>query len=102
MSQMSTVPVFACRVCRQPVYVTKLTTFVDDPDGKLLASLMKALADVALCDYHKAMRNWYASQGRESEFLANALNPNVVLYNVHDHTGVGWYGKAEAQNGTKN
>jgi hypothetical protein len=96
---MSTTPVFACRVCGKPVVVSRLSTYVDDPDGKLLQSLMKGLAEIALCPSHQAKRNWYASQGRLDEFLKNELNPRAVLYSVQDDK-VGWYasGVREADN----
>ena len=102
MSKMSTTPVFACRVCGEPVVVSHLTTYVDDPDGKLLQSLMKALADIALCPYHQQQRDWYASQGRLDEFLKNELNPRAVLYAVQDTNNVGWYASLvkEAERGT--
>jgi endogenous inhibitor of DNA gyrase (YacG/DUF329 family) len=102
MSKMSTTPVFACRVCGKPVVVSNLTTYVNDPDGKLLQSLMKAMSDIALCPSCQRKRDWYARQNREAEFLANELNPNVVLYNVQDTSGVGWYasGVKEADRGS--
>jgi hypothetical protein len=84
-------PVFACRVCRKPVYVTHLSTHLNDPDGKVLMGLMKAMRDIALCPECQRKRDWYANQNREEEFLKNELNPNSVLYNVVDNTGIGWY-----------
>ena len=96
MSQMSTQPVFACRVCRKPVVVAHLSTREDDPDGQKLIALMNALRSIALCPYHQSMRDWYAAQGRLKEFEDNYLNPRVVLYNVNDETGVDWYGRHQS------
>ena len=103
MSQLSTVPVFACRVCGKPVYVTSLRTVRDDPDGKILEALMKGLADVALCQEHQRQWNWYASRNRADEFYSNLFNPNPVLYNIHPGmSGVDWYGRGwkEGENGS--
>jgi hypothetical protein len=93
MSEMATVPVFACRVCGKPVYITHLSTQEADADAKKLKLLMQGLSKIALCDYHRAKRNWYASQGREAEFLANELNPVTVIYNVVDGSKLDYYGK---------
>ena len=94
MSQMSTVPVFACRVCGKPVYVTSLRTIGEDPDGKLLETLMKGLSDVALCPEHRRQWNYFASRNRADEFYSNLFNPQGVLYNIRPGlTGVDWYGR---------
>jgi len=94
MSQMSTVPVLACRVCGQPVYVTSLRTLVDDPEGKVLEALMKGLSDIAFCPEHRRQWNWYASKNRSDEFFSNLYNPQGVLYNVRQgRSGVDWYGR---------
>jgi len=91
MSKMSTTPVYACRVCGKSVVVSNLHVFKDDPENKLLMSMMKSLQEIALCPYHQEMRNWYAQQGRIAEFEANYFNPHSVLYSVNDEKGVGWY-----------
>lgn len=93
MAEMATVPVFACRVCGKPVYATHLSTTGKDPSAETLKVLMQGLSKIALCDYHKAKRNWYASQGREDEFLANELNPMTVIYNVVDNSKLDYYRK---------
>jgi len=90
MSQMATVPVFACRICGKPVYVSYLSTTREDADNSLLKTLMQGLSKIALCQWHTEVRNWYASQGREGEFY---LNPDIVLYNVRDNTGLDYYGR---------
>lgn len=92
MADMSTVPVYACRVCGAPVYVTQLSTR-KDPQAELLKTFMQNLQKVALCSYHRAQRNWYASQGREAEWLANELNPSVTIYNVIDNSSLDYYGR---------
>lgn len=94
MSQMSTVPVFACRVCGAPVFATQVATYVDDPEGKVLEALMKGLSEIAFCPEHRRQWNWYASQNRADEFYANLFNPEGVLYNIRQgKTDVDWYGK---------
>ena len=99
MSQMSTVPVFACRVCGKSVYATHLVTRIDDPDGKVLNALMKGLSEIALCPEHQRQWNWYASQNRADEFYSNLFNPQGVLYNVRQgKTGVDWYGRGWKEN----
>jgi hypothetical protein len=90
MAQMATVPVFACRGCGKPVYAVKLESFGDDPDASKLKELMQGLKDIALCKYCRMKYNWFASQGRSSEFL---LNPNLVIYNVVDISGADYYRK---------
>lgn len=93
MSQMATVPVFGCRVCGKPVFVTHLSTQGADPDNERLKQLMQGLGKIALCPYHQKVRNYYASLGREDEFLKNQFNPQGVIYNVHDHSGNDYYRK---------
>ena len=95
MAQMATTPVYACRVCGKPVYVTHLSTLGKDEGAEKLKILMQGLVNVALCNYHKRQRNWYASQGREEEFIANELNPRGVIYNVVDNTELDYYGKKD-------
>lgn len=90
MSKMATTPVFACRKCGKPVYVTNLSTQVDDPASELLQSFMQGLAKIALCGGCRAAYNWYASQGRSEEFLTN---PEIVIYNVRDNTELDYYGR---------
>ena len=98
MAKMSTVPVFACRDCGKPVYVTNLQTMVEDPDGKLLNTLMKGLSEIARCPDCRAKWNWWASQNRSAEYYANFFNPQGVLYNIRPGISqVDWYG-----NGVKN
>lgn len=95
MSQMATTPVFACRVCGKPVYVTHLSTTGTDADAEQLKRLMQNLGKIALCKYHAMKRNWYASQGREEEWLKNELNPTTVIYAVSDRSGLDYYRKDE-------
>lgn len=95
MSKMATVPVFACRVCGTPVYATHLSTAGQDGNAKKLKLLMDGLSKIALCDYHKAKRNWYATQGREEEFIKNELNPETVIYSVVDVSGADYYGRKQ-------
>jgi hypothetical protein len=95
MSQMATTPVFACRVCGKPVYVTHLSTTGRDDNAENLKRLMVNLSKIALCKYHAMKRNWYASQGREEEFLKNELNPLTVIYNVVDNSGMDYYRRKE-------
>lgn len=90
MSQMATVPVFACRKCGKPVYVTHLSTKADDPQAENLRILMRGLSSIALCKECRKAYNYFASQNRANEFL---LNPHIVIYNVRDNTGVDYYGR---------
>ncbi len=93
MAEMATVPVYGCRVCGKPVYVTHLSTTGTDESASLLKTLMQGLGNIALCKYHRMKRNWYASQGREEEFLANELNPITVIYNVVDNSDLDYYNR---------
>lgn len=93
MSQMATIPVYKCRVCGKPVYVTHLSTQGADPNAEKLKMLMQGLSKIALCDYHRAKRNHFATQGREAEFIANELNPLTTIYNVVDNSKVDYYGR---------
>lgn len=93
MAEMATVPVFACRVCGKPVYVTHLSTTGADPKAGLLKTLMQGLSKVALCDLHKQNRNYYATQGREEEWLKSEFNPRGVIYAVLDHSDLDYYRK---------
>lgn len=86
---MSTVPVYACSVCGKPVYVTHLSS-INDPRAEKLKMLMQGLRKIALCDYHRAQKNYYASQGRESEFYTN---PEAIIYNVIDPSDLDYYRK---------
>ena len=95
MAQMATVPVFKCRACGRPVYVTHLSTTGADPKAELLKDLMQGLSKVALCKYCQMKRNYYATQGREEEFLANELNPRPVILTVVDPTELDYYGRKE-------
>lgn len=96
---MATVPVFACRVCGKPVYATHLSTQINDPNNELLKSLMQSLAKIALCRYHQLVRNYYASLGREDEFLKNQFNPQPVILSVVDSTGLNYYNDRPAEKG---
>ena len=89
MSQMSTTPVFACRGCGKPVYVTLLSV-CDDPDAMKLKAAMQNLPKIALCKYCQMKYNWLASQNRTHEF---GFNPNPVIYAVRDNTGADYYGR---------
>lgn len=93
MAEMATVPVFACKVCGKPVYVVHLSTTTNDPQAEMLKTLMQGLGNIALCKYHAMKRNWYASQGREEEWLKNELNPRTVIYNVVDNSNLDYYGR---------
>ena len=93
MAEMATVPVYACRVCGKPVYVTHLSTTKADPSAEMLKTLMLGLSKIALCKYCSMKRNYYATQGREEEWLANELNPMTVIYNVVDNSNLDYYRK---------
>ena len=90
MAQMATVPVFACRGCAKPVYGLHVQSFGNDQDASRLREIMQGLAGIALCKYCRMKYNWLASQGRSDEFL---LNPNIVIYNVVDPSGLDYYRK---------
>lgn len=90
MSKMATTPVFACKRCKKPVYVTHLSTSVDDPKAEMLKAFMQGAASIALCKQCRAAYNWFASQGRSDEFLTN---PGIVIYNVRDKSEVDYYGR---------
>lgn len=89
MSQMATIPVYACRKCGKPVYVVHLS-MRDDPKAEKLKGAMQNLQKIALCKYCLMMYNWLALQGRSDEFL---LNPEIVIYNVVDHSKADYYGR---------
>ena len=93
MAQMATIPVFACRKCGAPVYVTHLSSVGNDADASKLKELMQGLADIALCKYCQMKYNWYASQNRSDEFL---INPHIIIYNVDDKSGLDYYGKGKS------
>lgn len=93
MAQMATIPVYKCRVCGKPVYVVHLSTTGVDESAEMLKRLMQGLSNIVLCKYHQMQRNWYASQGREEEWLANELNPRVVILNVVDNSDLDYYRK---------
>jgi hypothetical protein len=88
MAQMATTPVFACRRCGKPVYVTRLVTNKSDPQAELLQSFMPELGKIAYCADCRAVWNQLASVGREHEFLSS---PDTVIYNVIDNTGLDYY-----------
>lgn len=89
MSQMATVPVFACRGCGKPVYVTHLS-MRDDPDASKLKKAMQNLPKIAMCKYCKMKYEWLAAQNRTDEFV---LNPHAVIYSVVDSSGIDYYGR---------
>jgi len=91
MAQMATIPVFACRRCGKPVYVTHLSS-AKDPDASKLKELMKGLSDIALCRNCRETYNYLASQGRSEEFL---INPDGIIYSVVDNSGVDYYGRKQ-------
>lgn len=93
MSQMSTYPVLACKVCGKAVVVKHLSTKGVDNDGSKLFELMQGLPDIALCAEHRRQYNWFARQNRADEFIKAALNPQGVLYNIIDETGLDYYGR---------
>jgi len=93
MSRMATIPVFACRVCGKPVYVTHLSTAGRDDNAEGLKRLMQNLGKITLCNWHQRQRNYYASQGREEEWISNELNPATVIYTVVDPSGADYYGR---------
>jgi len=80
---MRLIPVFKCRVCGKPVFVTLLDTARPDPDGVVLHSLMAGLERVALCNWHQRQKNWYASQHRLAEWESMARGVGQLLV-VHD------------------
>jgi len=86
MAKMSTVPVYACRGCGRPVY----GIHVEAGTAEQLKAIMPHLAEIAICKDCKARYNWLASQNRSDEFR---LNPNLIIYNVVDPSGVDWYGR---------
>ena len=73
MSALSTQPVLKCRRCGASVVVKSLQTTSADPDGTQLQLLLKGLEKVALCDFHKAQKNYYASIGRSDDWERGAL-----------------------------
>jgi len=89
MAEMATIPVFACRRCGKPVLVTHLSSR-KDPTAEKLKGFMQNLQKIAMCKDCQAAYNYLAAHGRSSEFL---LNPNVVIYNVLDHTNLDYYGR---------
>lgn len=89
MSQMATVPIFACRGCGKPVYGLHLS-MENDPDNEKLKDAMQNMAKIAICKHCKARYNYLAQQGRSDEFN---LNPNLIIYNVVDPTEVDYYGR---------
>jgi hypothetical protein len=72
---MSTVPVFRCKYCGRPVYVTSLRTSQPDPDGELLGEFMQNLKKIAMCRTCRAKYNYMAEQGRSDEFIKGMLSP---------------------------
>lgn len=89
MSQMATTPVFACRGCGKPVYVTHLS-MRDDPDASKLKGAMQNLPKIAMCKYCQMKYNWLAAQGRADEFV---FNPHAIIYSVRDISGADYYGR---------
>lgn len=68
MSQLSTQPVFKCRVCGKPVVVIHLSTEFSDPDGEQVVEMAKNLGKVAICPDCNNRRTWYIEQGRYNEW----------------------------------
>jgi hypothetical protein len=64
MSKMSTVAVLKCRRCGRRVRCTHLSTTQSDPEAEQLTEFMRNLSKIALCDFCKAQRNYYASIGK--------------------------------------
>jgi len=79
MSQMSTVPVFKCKYCGKPVYVTMLHTTQPDPTTKQLEGFMRNLKKIAMCNSCKRKYNYMAAQGRSEEFIRGALCPVNII-----------------------
>lgn len=81
MSVMRLQPVFKCRQadCGRVVTVTHLSTTRPDEGGERLLKLMQGLQKIALCDFHQAQRNWYASQGRAEEWEQMASGQGLLL-----------------------
>jgi hypothetical protein len=75
MSQMNTVPVFKCKYCGKPVYVTSLRTSKPDPDAELLLELMRGLEKIAMCKSCQRKYNYMAKEGRSEEFIKGMLSP---------------------------
>lgn len=78
MSQMSTVPVFKCKYCGRPVYVTFLATSEPDPDATQLLGFMHGLKKIAMCNSCKRKYNYMAQEGRSEEFIKGAQSPIVI------------------------
>jgi hypothetical protein len=89
MAEMATIPVYACRKCAAPVYVTHLSS-IDDPKAEKLKDFMQNLGKIALCNKCRKAEMWYAQQGRSDEFL---VNPGIVIYNVVDNSKLDYYGR---------
>jgi hypothetical protein len=89
MSQLSTIPVFHCRHCGAPVYVTYLNTLVPDPYGKLLNQIMRGLERVALCPSCQRKRDYLAQNGRLEEFYENEKPELITNRRRFDETANG-------------
>jgi hypothetical protein len=70
MSQMSTIPVFTCKRCGRPVFVTHLSTSDADPELTRLREMMSNLKKITLCNDCRRAYNWYAMQGRTQDWEA--------------------------------
>lgn len=74
-------PVYKCRFggCGRTVIVQHLATFRADEDTELLRGMMANLHKVALCDWHRRQRNWYATQGRDAEWEQMAARSGLLI-----------------------
>lgn len=91
MSEMATIPVFACRRCQKPVYVVHLSAN-NDPDAEKLKGFMQNLQKIALCEDCLKIYNYLASQNRSSEFY---VNPHITIYNVVDNSTADYYNRKQ-------
>ena len=69
MAQFSTTPVFKCKRCGRPLLLIMGGSF-NDPEGKMLPIIAKAVEDNALCVECSAKKAWYIRQGRIADWEA--------------------------------
>jgi hypothetical protein len=70
---MKTEAVLRCYRCGAPVILKHLSTAKSDPEGRVLHEFMRNVGKIALCPFHQAQRNYYASQGRSEEWQRGNL-----------------------------
>lgn len=76
MSQLSTMPIFKCRVCGKPIILTKLCTTIPDEDCSLLNDMIKGIAKVAICDDCRKREIYLLENNRGDEIN---YNPDTIL-----------------------